>query len=46
MEVVWATLAVVMVVALSEAMEALEWALVTEWAEEQWEALAVEPLVE
>jgi hypothetical protein len=27
--------------ALWEAMEALEWALVTEWAEEQWEALAV-----
>ena len=27
--------------ALWEAMEALDWALVLEWAEEQWVALAV-----
>jgi hypothetical protein len=33
-------------VALWEALEALEWAVVMEWAEEQWEALAVEPSVE
>ena len=31
----------VLVIALSEAMEALEWATVMVWAEEQWEALAV-----
>jgi hypothetical protein len=31
----------VLVIALSEAMEALEDKLVMEWAEELWEALAV-----
>ena len=46
MEVAWATLVVVIITALSEAMEALEDKLVMEWAEEQWEALVVEPLVE
>jgi hypothetical protein len=32
--------------ALWEAMEALDWALVMEWVEEEWEALAVHSVVE
>jgi hypothetical protein len=38
--VAWAV-AAALGVALWEALEALEWATVMEWAEEQWEALAV-----
>jgi hypothetical protein len=33
-------------ITLWEVLEAVEWVTVMEWAEEQWEALAVEPLVE
>jgi hypothetical protein len=38
--VAWAV-AATLGVALWEALEALEWVVVMEWAEEQWEALAV-----
>ena len=44
--VVASVLLVALGVALWEVLEALEWATVMEWAEGQWEALAVEPSVE
>ena len=39
MEVIWAALVVVLITALVEAMEALDWEMVMDLAMEEWEVL-------